>query len=391
MKIAYFTHYFPPAGFAASVNTYEIVKRLAVRGHKLLVFGQPTFRKGAIQSPAQYAKSWPQNLKVYQALPTPLPLSVTIPHIYNLFKAMKHEYDLVITQFHAFHLASLPGYVIKALRKKSWVIKVQDLMLDPSLPTPVLEKMFTLLYYSAFLRVLGKKADKILVLTSRLRRLLEDQGYTPKSIAVMPHGVDTKLFSPSTSEAQLESGKAILYIGSMRPQYGLDSLIRAFALLKPDTSLKLILIGHGSERSRLIELTRKLGLEKNVDFRSYVPHEALPEVIRKAYVAVGPLRPSLANYYTIPTKALEYFACGKTMVSTEVSEEVLIDGYTGLVLKKTTPESIAQKLSSLIEDKKLTTRMGKNARQLVVEKFDWEKIIDNLEKELKEAISHEHY
>ena len=79
------------------------------------------------------------------------------------------------------------------------------------------------------------------------------------------------------------------------------------------------------------------------------------------------------------------------MVSTEVSEEILIDGHTGLVLRTTTPENIAGKLSSLIEDEKLTTSLGKKARQLVAEKFDWEKIIDNLEKELQEVVSHEHH
>lgn len=387
MKIAYFTHYFPPVGFAASINTYEIVKRLAARGHELSVFGQLTFRKGTVQSSSQFAQTWPKNLKVYYSMSTPLPLSVTVPHILNLFKAMRHEFDLTITQFHAFHLASLPGYIIKTLKKKPWIVKVQDLMLDPSLPTPLLEKMFTQLYYRNFIKSLGKKADRILVLTSRLKRLLEGQGYPPESIVVMPHGVDTKLFSPTISRTETEAEKTILYIGAMKPQYGLDRLIRAFSLLKPASTLRLTLIGQGSDQTRLMELTRKLGLEKNVEFKSYVPHESLPKVIQKAYVTVGPLRPSAANYYTIPTKNLEYFACGKTIVSTEVSEDILIDGQTGLVLRTTTPESIAQKLSNLIEDEKLTKSLGKNARQLVEEKFDWEKVIDNFEKVLEEVMS----
>lgn len=390
MKIAYFTHYFPPSGFAASVNTYEIVKRLVARGHKVFVFGQPTFRTRIIPSSFHYIRSLPMNLEVYQSLPTPLPLSVIVPHTFNLFKAMKHEYDLVITQFHAFHLASLPGYIIKVLRKKPWIVKVQDLPLDSSFPTPVLEKMFTQLYYGAFLNVFGKKADKILVLTSRLKRFLEEKGYASNRIAVVPHGVDVHLFSPAISEKTHESRRTILYIGSMRRQYGLDRLIKAFALLKPPPDLRLILIGDGSERPRLIELVKKLKLEKKVDFHLYIPHDSLPEVIRDAYITVGPLCPSLANYYTIPTKVLEYFACGKTVVSSEVSNDVLIDGHTGLVIKSPTPENIAERFSNLIEDEKLTRRLGKNARRLVVERFDWERILDKLEKELQDVVSYDH-
>ena len=387
MRIAYFTHYFPPAGFAASVNTYEIVRRLAMRGHKVLVFAQPTFRKGVVQPMTQYREGLPQNLEIHQSLSTPLPLSVMVPHILNITKSMKYDFDLVITQFHAFHLASFPGYVIKILEKKPWVVKVQDLMLDPSLPASLFEKMFISLYYHrAFLGFLGKKADKILVLTGRLKRLLEGLSFDSKRLTIMRHGVDTRLFSPSDSESKSELVKEILYIGSMRAQYGLDSLVKAFGLLRSTESLKLILIGQGPDRNRLMELAKNLRLEKNVEFHNYVPHDALPKVIQKAYVTVGPLRPSLANYYTIPTKALEYFACGKPMVSTEVCEDVLVDGYTGLLLETSTPEDIAEKLSSLIEDEKLTASIGRNARRLVMEKFDWEKIIDNLETELQGVV-----
>ena len=390
MKIAYFTHYFPPAGFAASVNTYEIVKRLAARGHQMLVFSQPIFSKGTISSSSQYKGSCHANLEVYPSLPTPLPLSVIVPHAINLLKAMKHEYDLVITQFHVFHLASLPGYVIKTLRKKPWIVKVHDLNPDPSLLRSVPEKMFSYLCYGALLNILGRKADKILIQTSRLKRVLEECGHAPDKITVIPHGADTKLFSPATSETSSESSRTILYIGAMRPQYGLDRLIKAFALLEPRPNLRLMLVGDGFERPRLVELAKKLRVQERVDFRGYIAHESLPKAIRNAYITVGPLLPTPANYYAIPTKVLEYFACGKTVVSSELSRDILIDGRTGLVVKAATPESIAEKLSDLIYDEKLTKTLGRNARQLVEEKFDWEKIIDKLEKELQDVVSYEH-
>ncbi len=390
MKIAYFTHYFPPAGYAASVNTYEIVKRLAARGHQMLVFSQPIFSKGTIPSSSQYKGSWPANLEVYPSLPTPLPLSVVVPHAVNLLEAMKHEYDLVITQFHVFHLASLPGYVIKTLRKKPWIVKVHDLNPDPSLLRSVPEKMFSCLCYGALLNILGRKADRILIQTSRLKRVLEECGHASNKIAVIPHGVDTKLFSPATSETSSESSRTILYIGAMRPQYGLDRLVKAFALLEPTPNLRLTLIGDGPERPHLEELAKKLRVQERIDFQGYIAHDSLPEVIRNAYITVGPLLPTPANYYSIPTKVLEYFACGKTIVSFELSRDILIDGRTGLVVKETTPESIAEKLSNLIYDEKLTETLGRSARQLIEEKFDWEKIIDKLEKELQNVVSYEH-
>lgn len=387
MKIAYFTHYFPPAGFAAAINTYEIVTRLAKRGHEVFVFCQPTFRKTITVSLAQY-RSWPKNLKIHQSLMTPPYLSITIPHVLNVFKALKHESDLAITQFHPFHLASFGGFLLKALRRKPWIVKVHDMVLDPFLPSPVSLRIFNYSWHRAFFNSIGKKANKIIVSTSELRSLLEKSGYSSDKIAVIPNGVDTKLFFPPTSKGKCNFNKTILYTGSMAPADGLDHLIKAFALLKRMSELKLVLIGDGPMRPSLMELTKKLGLEGKVVFYPYIRHESIAEFIRSSYVTVGRLIPSPVNFYTIPTKMLEYFACGKTVVSSAVSQDVLVDGYTGLVVKKPTPETIAEKLCILIEDEKLTAQLGENARQPVVERFDWGKIVNLLEREIQDVTSH---
>lgn len=387
MKIAYLTHYFPPAGYAASVNTYEIVERLAARGHQVIVLSQPVYSEGTIQPSSQHQGSRHANLKVYSSLITPLPLSFFVPHAINVLKAMKLEYDLVITQFHVFHLASLPGYVIKTLKNKPWIVKVHDLNPDPSLFRSLQEKMLSHLCYEGLLNILGKRADKILIQTTELKQILEQKRHNPDKVVIFPHGVDANLFSPSTPKASSSANRTILYIGAMRPQYGLDRLIKAFALLAPRGDLRLTLVGDGPERPRLAELARKLGVEERVDFRGYIAHDRLPEVIRNAYITVGPLLPTPANYYTISTKVLEYFACGKTVVSARLSRDILVHGHTGLVVKAPIPKVIAEMFSNLIEDETLTTRLANNARMLAAEKFDWEKIMDKLEKELEDVIS----
>jgi glycosyltransferase involved in cell wall biosynthesis len=123
-------------------------------------------------------------------------------------------------------------------------------------------------------------------------------------------------------------------------------------------------------------------------FHTYVPHKLIPEFIRESYIGIGPLRLSPVNYYTIPTKILEYFACGKPVVSSPLSRDILTDESTGFVVKDVSPRNIAEKLSILIEDEKLTYHMGKNARQLAVERFDWKRIIDQIEKEIRTFESH---
>jgi glycosyltransferase involved in cell wall biosynthesis len=288
------------------------------------------------------------------------------------------------------------GFPLKTLKRKPWVIKVHDMIYDPTVPSTVSDKAFINLCFKAFVKAsygvflknLGKKADKVFVLTREIQSLLLRNGFLPDKVGLFPNGVDTQIFTPSNSKGECVKEKTILYIGSMSPEDGLSSLVRAFALLNPKEELNLTLIGNGPERLLLMELAKKLNLEQRVTFYRHVPHKLIPEFIRKAYVGVGPLRLSPINCYTIPTKILEYFACGKPVVSSPVSKDILVNESTGLVVKDATPKVIAKQFSRLLEDEKLARRMGRNARKLVVKRFDWEKIMSQIEKEIQEIESH---
>lgn len=389
MKIVYITHFFSPSACVAAINTYRIVKGLADRGHELIVLCPQTFSK---YTPLQLRnKNQPYPFEVHHFSPTPLPLSIAVPHLFNALRALKLRYDLLITQFHLFHLASLMGFLLKPLTRKPWVIRVHDMIYDPTVPYLVSDKAyinscfraFLKASYGVFLKNLGKKADKVFVISRESQSLLLRNSYSPDKVALFPNGVDTQIFTPSISKGNCVKKKTILYIGSMLPEDGLNSLVRAFALLDREKELNLTLIGNGPERFPLMELVKKLNLEQKVTFHKHVPHELIPNFIREAYITVGQLGLSPINSYSIPVKILEYFACGKPVVSAPVSRDILIDGFTGLVVRNPTPKNIAEKFSIMIEDEKLMAQMGKNARQLIVERFDWDKIIDRIEKEMK--------
>lgn len=394
MKIAYIAHAFPPNGFAAAINTYRIVKGLAERGHELNVFCSQTVSKYGSQFEPLQGNTL-SSFKVNYSLPTPIPLSITIPHLINAFRALNLKFDLLITQFHLWHLATLSGFFLKTCKGKPMIIRVHDMIPDSSLSTQISKyalpnsayRVFLSAGYGVFLKNLGKKADKVFVLTNSLRNLLLENGYPQEKVTVIPNGVDTATFSPTKSENRsLE--KTILYVGSMMPEDGLSSLVKAFALLQPNKDLNLMLIGDGPERLQLIELVKKLNLEEKVKFHKYVPHKLIHKFINDAYITVGPLCASPINNFTIPTKILEYFACEKPVVSSPLSEDILIDGFTGYALKEITPKNIAEKFTILFEDEKLVAELGRNARQLVLEKFEWERVIDRIEKEIQDFEPH---
>jgi glycosyltransferase involved in cell wall biosynthesis len=215
--------------------------------------------------------------------------------------------------------------------------------------------------------------------------LIKKERYAPDKVVVLPNGVDTKEFNPPKSD---RAEKIILYIGSMFVEDGLSALIDAISLLKSKREFKLLLIGDGPERPKLQESVAKLGLGDRVTFLPYMPHNLMPRIIKNAYVAIGPLYPSLENYSTVPTKVLEYFACGVPIVSVEVALGIDFDGYAGFKVKAPSPQDIAEKLLILIDNEELAKKLGENARKIVLKKFDWEVVINILEEEIKRVVNY---
>lgn len=386
MKIAYITHYYPPGGGAGAINTYEIVKRLA-RGNEITVFTVSTYGKYLrIEQDDEKLHYCENGFQVRRSPPLPLILSFTLGHSLNLTKLIKEDFDVVISQFHPFHFASFTGFLTKIMKRRPWAVKVHDMMTDPNLPRPIYEKAYAYFQYGLHVNFVNKYADKVLVLSSELRDFLsKNKSYRLNRIAVVPNGVDITLFHPPKNGEKSEE-KVIIYTGSMFAEDGLDLLIKAFSLLKPKSELRLLLVGDGPERYKLQRMVLKLGLKDYVMFRKYVTHNLIPDIVGASYLGIGPLYPSLVNYFTIPTKILEYFACGVPVISCKVSSDILIDGVTGLSVRNPTSEKIAEKISCLLNDEKLTKKLGASARELVVKKFDWQIIIKSFERQLTEII-----
>ena len=75
---------------------------------------------------------------------------------------------------------------------------------------------------------------------------------------------------------------------------------------------------------------------------------------------------------------LEAAACARPAVGTRVGgiPEYIDDEVTGLLCEKRCPESLAEKLTTILSDEQLASRMGRIGRQRVEENFRYEQMID---------------
>ena len=94
-------------------------------------------------------------------------------------------------------------------------------------------------------------------------------------------------------------------------------------------------------------------------------------------------------YEGFPNTLLEAFACGLPVIASKLGSmaEIVEDGVTGLHFEPGNPVDLADKINWLIEHPDNCLHMGKNARQVFLEKYTAEKNYESLMNIYQKSIS----
>lgn len=219
-----------------------------------------------------------------------------------------------------------------------------------------------------------KKADRILSTSHVMAE--ETRIYTDKEIEVTPFGIDTVKFAPEKAEraALTPFGEDDIVVGTIKlleEKYGINYLIEAFSIVSqkhPELPLKLLIVGDGSERKNLENLSETLGIKEKVYFAGMADYSEVPYFnnVLDVYAA-------LSNYESFGVAIIEAQSCGKPVVVSNAGglPEVVEDGETGFVVEKKNAAAAAEKLEKLVLDAGLRDRMGKAGRERVLKLYDW--------------------
>lgn len=241
-------------------------------------------------------------------------------------------------------------------------------------------------------RRLAREADRLVAATpAEKAHLVWAYGANPSRVAVIPPGVDLEHFRPiPQAEARRLLGfppdkRYILYVGRIEPLKGIETLIRAVAILAQECptwtrDFAVILIGGDPEAStdaelrRLQQLREDLGVADLVAFIGAKAQETLPYYYNAADVVVMP-----SDYESFGLVALEAMACGRPVIASEVGGLVYLvrHGETGLRVPRRQPVALARALDRLLRDEALRQRMGENGRRWA-QAFGWATITDRI-------------
>ncbi len=189
-----------------------------------------------------------------------------------------------------------------------------------------------------------------------LRKKIEVWGGGGKAKVVpIPHFIDVSAYKP-----KYEPGNYAVYFGRLAEEKGLLPLIQAVA----GTEIKLKIVGDGPEKEKLLALKEKT--EADVDFVGYKSGEELHDLIRNSRLVLLPA----VWYENYPMSLLEAGALGKPAIGSNLGgiPEIIHDGENGFLAIAGDAEDLRKKILQLWSDSDLCQRMGRRAREMVIEK-----------------------
>jgi D-inositol-3-phosphate glycosyltransferase len=224
-----------------------------------------------------------------------------------------------------------------------------------------------------------------------------------RKITVIPPGVDTSRFYPiPPDEARAvvgipPDGRMILFVGRIEPLKGVDTLIQAMAAMArvgvltryphyltiiggdPDASPEAMT----AEMARLQRLCQELGIGDEVIFLGKQSQDTLPYYYSAAEVVVVP-----SHYESFGMVALEAMACGTPVVASQVGGLAFLvqDGVTGFHVVDGDPDALCDRLTQLIQNPGLRTRMGEQAA-VYARDYGWDKVTPRIIQLYEETIA----
>jgi glycosyltransferase involved in cell wall biosynthesis len=248
-----------------------------------------------------------------------------------------------------------------------------------------LKKKFGLYRWYSFVKMQAKVAPKLRrILTpseSSRRDVAVEFGVDPARIDTILLGVDEG-FRPPT--APRVPGRILAMASADAPLKGISNLLEAFAKLRTERDVELVLVTKPVSGGRTEQVIERLGIGEHVRFVSGITDAELVDLMGSAEIACVP---SLYEGFSLPTA--ELMACGTPLVASRAGAIPEVTGESGLAATLVTPGDVGElvtAISELLDDADLRARYSAAGRARVRELFSWRAVAQHVATAYRETI-----
>ena len=203
--------------------------------------------------------------------------------------------------------------------------------------------------------------------------------YPSKNISVIWNGInldDCKFHQRDSFNANF-----VTIISADVPMKNLKTVLKALYLLKQDgLNAKLTIIGDLREdNNKLIE---RLGLTKEITYKSKLPRKQLIQSLNNADIGIAP-----SKYEGFGFPLVEMIATGLPVIVSDKASLPELAGNAGLIFNSSDSNDLKEKMKELIENAALRNKVAENSKLRRDDFFGWDEYAKKLEDLYKEIIS----
>ena len=252
-----------------------------------------------------------------------------------------------------------------------------------------------------------KQATMITVVSQVLKDSLVDRGFDAGKILVNPNGADPDVYAPMAPDAKralraelgfTDADRVVGFTGTFGGWHGIDVLAAAIpAICERAPDAKFLLIGDGTHKPVIDAAVAEHGLVTRVKSMGRVAQSEGARLLGACDFFVSPHNSHMVDskFFGSPTKLFEYMAMGEGIVGSDLEQlgEVLSPALrvadfhrAGLAVTNErsvlcTPgdvDEFVDAVVALVERPDISSALGRNARQAVLECYSWQRHVDRV-------------
>ncbi|MFT9816348.1 N-acetyl-alpha-D-glucosaminyl L-malate synthase BshA [Lysinibacillus sp. NPDC056185] len=357
---------YPTVGGSGVIAT-ELGKMLAERGHEIhFITSSVPFRLNKIYPTVFFHEVEVNNYSVFQYSPYDIALASKMADVIK-----DEELDVLHVHY------AIPHAVCAVLARE---MSGRDIGIVTTLhgtDISVLGQDSTL---SQAIKYGIDKSDIVTTVSEALKQQTYELIDTVKPINTIYNFVDEREYFPRNSGTLKEQfgiqedEKVIIHVSNFRKIKNLPHIIDAFMKIRANMKAKLLLVGDGPEKHRVMDQVKESSYMEDVLFLG--KQENLAELY-----AISDLKLLLSQQESFGLVLLEAMACGVPCIGSAVGgiPEVIEHGVDGYIVELGDTDAVAEYAVNLLKDEEKLQHFREAAIRAVDEKFHSSKIVEQYE------------
>jgi colanic acid biosynthesis glycosyl transferase WcaI len=268
------------------------------------------------------------------------------------------------------------------------VLNLQDILPEAAVHVGLLKNKFLIQVFATLEKFAYRTATKISVIADGFVDNLRSKGVPANKIVQIPNWVDVNFIHPLPKENNafrkahnLDGKFVVLYSGNIALTQGLETVVKAAAVLRDVPDIAFVIVGEAKGLQRLQQECQDIGAD-NVLLLPFQPREKLPEMLAAADVGLVVQKKNVISF-NMPSKIQVLLASGRALIASVpdngTAARAIKQSGGGFVVTPEDSQALAAAVLDLYQHPEKVKTLGYNSRQFAIEQYSFDQALNNYE------------